>query len=158
MENASKALIMAGAVLLSLMIIGISVFIFRYLNDPVSKAVNKMTSEERTFFNTKFQRYEGERVPGLETKALVNICLQNSDLQVSANERARIPEVSITFKNNTKITLTRDEIKTFNSEEFTKRFQSILNKINNISVFSVLTELNAKNGIVSKIIIEELNN
>ncbi len=157
MENISKTLIMISAVLGALLIIGMSVLAFNILKDPVAKTVDSMNSEERIFFNTKFQRYEGDRVAGLEVKALANIALQNSTFQLSMEERARIPEMFITYNQGPDITFTRSDINgTNNPETYKNKFQDILNRIKNTSFFSVKTELNAKNGIVSKITIKEL--
>lgn len=159
MENASKALIIVGAVLVALLIIGASVFIFNsVVKDSVSRSVDDMTSEERIFFNSKFERYEGGRVSGLETKALVNISLQNATYQLSINEKPRIPEISIKFKDNSNYSLTRAEINSYTeASSFKNKIEPILNKINNTSFFAIDTELNSRNGIVSKITIEELN-
>lgn len=158
MENASRALIIAGSILLALMIIGASILVFNVVKEPVARSVDNMTSEERIFFNNKFQRYEGGRVSGMETKALVNISLQNANHQLSLYEKPRIPEVSIRYRNNSSLYLDRAEINSNNDAEFfTRKFQDILNRINNTSFFSIATELNARNGIVSKIIIEELD-
>ena len=158
MENASKALIIAGSLLLAIIIIGMSVFVFNLAKDPVSKSVDNMSSEERKFFNSKFQKYEAGRISGLETKALVNIAMQNANHQLSLNEKPRIPEISIQYKGTLVLSLNRSDISSIsNAEDFKSVFQNMLNKINNNSFFSIETELNAKDGIVKKITVKELN-
>lgn len=158
MENASKALIVLGSVLLALMIIGLSLFVFNIAKDPVAKSVDSMSSEEREFFNSKFQRYESGRVSGLETKSLVNITMQNANHQFNLNEKYRIPEIFISYRDKTNISLERAEINLItSSDSFKLKFQSMLNKISNTAFYSIKTELNAKNGIISKITVEEIN-
>lgn len=158
MENASKALIILGAILLALMIIGVSMFVFNLFKNPVARTVDSMSSEERNFFNSKFKRYESGRVSGLETKALVNISMQNASHQFNLNEKYRIPEISISYRDKTSIFLDRAEINSITDlDSFKVKFQNMLNKISNAAFYSIKMELNAKNGIVSNITIEEIN-
>lgn len=158
MENLSKVLVIVASVLAAILVVSVAVFVFNMAKDPVAQSVDGMTTEERNFFNTKFQRYEGGRVAGIETKALVNISMQNANYQLSLNEKYRIPEIYIKYKDNTKISLEREEINAVtDSEAFKNKFQRMLNKINNASFYSIDTELSARNGIVSMITIEEVN-
>lgn len=158
MENASKALIIAGALLIALLLIGAGIFIFNLAKNPVSKAADNMSSEERKFFNSKFQRYESGRVSGLETKAMVNIAMQNANNQLIVNEKYRIPEITIYYKGNITLSLSRANINSIsNSEGFKTVFQKMLNKINNTAFFSIKVLLSSENGIVDKIVVEELD-
>ena len=157
MENISKALIIAGAIMFAMLVIGMSVLAFNIVKNPVARAVDNMSTEERVFFNTKFQRYAGGRVAGIDVKALISISMQNSKLQFDQNEKGRIPEIF--FKGNGKtIDITRAKITSeTNSDNFASVFQEMLNNTKNPKFFSVVTELNARNGIVSKIMIDELS-
>lgn len=158
MENASKALVIAGSILLAVLVIGISVFVFNIAKDPVAKTVDNMTKDERKLFNSKFQKYESGRVAGIETKALINISMQNANHQLNLNENARIPEMKITYKDNTILTLTRDEIiKETDPEFFQEKFQIMLNKVKSTLFYNIEINLNAENGIVNEIRIEELS-
>lgn len=158
MENASKALIIIGSILVALMIVAASILIFNIAKNPISKTVDAMTTEERSFFNSKFKRYESGRVTGLETKAFVNIVMQNANYQLNLEEKYRIPEIYISYKDKTKISLERAEINSISDpDDFKSIFQKILNKVSNTAFYSIRTELNAKNGIVSKIFVEEIN-
>lgn len=163
MENISKVLVITASVLMALIIVGMSILIFNIVKNPVAKAVDNMSSEERTFFNSKFQRYEGGRVTGLETKALINVMLQNATLQVGDEEVGRIPESVVTYydrNTGSKIVLRIDRNlidNTNNPDVYRTEYQKVLNNIRNTQFYSVETELNARNGIVSLITIEELN-
>ena len=57
MENASKALIIAGAILLAILLISLGIMIFTQAQDTVSGS--GMTEAEVTAFNQKFTKYEG---------------------------------------------------------------------------------------------------
>jgi len=57
MENASKALIIAGAILLAILIISLGIMVYRQASDIVKN--NGMEEVEVNAFNTKFVRYVG---------------------------------------------------------------------------------------------------
>ena len=68
MENASKALIIAGAILLAILLISLGIMIFTQAQDTVSGS--GMSEAEVTAFNQKFTKYEGT-VKGSMVKSLV---------------------------------------------------------------------------------------
>jgi len=77
MENASKALIIAGAILLAILLISLGIMIFNQASSVVSGT--GMTDAEITTFNAKFQKYEGN-MKGSMVKSLINdIIAVNND-------------------------------------------------------------------------------
>ncbi len=77
MENASKALIIAGAILLAILLISLGIMIFNQASSVVSGT--GMTDAEITTFNAKFQKYEGS-IKGSMVKSLINdIIAVNND-------------------------------------------------------------------------------
>ena len=70
MENASKALIIAGAILLSIAIIGIGMSVYSGAEEAVKNA--NMSATEIQAFNSKFETYEGLRVSGSDVKSLID--------------------------------------------------------------------------------------
>ena len=78
MENASKALIIAGAILLAILLISLGIMIFGQAQDTVNNS--GMSQAEMQTFNNKFLKYEGEHKSGSEAKALINeVLASNSD-------------------------------------------------------------------------------
>ena len=69
MENASKALIIAGAILLAILLISLGIMIFNQAQDTVSGS--GMSQAEMQAFNNKFLKYEGT-IKGSQVKALIN--------------------------------------------------------------------------------------
>ena len=69
MENASKALIIAGAILLSIAIIGIGMYVFRMASSTINEA--NMSAQEIDAYNAEFQKYEGVQ-NGSMIKALLD--------------------------------------------------------------------------------------
>lgn len=68
MENASKALIIAGAILLSIAIIGIGMYIYTTAQQTIQSA--NMSQQEITAYNSTFVKYEGKQ-NGSNVKALL---------------------------------------------------------------------------------------
>lgn len=70
MENASKALIIAGAILLSILIIGLGMFIYQQAAGAM-EGVN-MNAQEVQAYNSQFIQYEGQR-NGSSVRALCDL-------------------------------------------------------------------------------------
>lgn len=64
MDNASKALIMAGAILISLALVGLGVYIFSMAKDLQGNATGKMQSAEISSTNSELESYAGKKVKG----------------------------------------------------------------------------------------------
>lgn len=71
MDNASKALIMAGAILIAVAIVGIGIYIFSSANSMTDDALNQIDALTVTSINSQLQQYEGE-IRGREVKQLIN--------------------------------------------------------------------------------------
>lgn len=76
MENASKALIIAGAILLSILIIGLGMAVFTSARNVLDKA--NLSSEEITTFNSKYEEYRGENVRGTGVRRLCELVSSNN--------------------------------------------------------------------------------
>ena len=86
MENASKALIIAGAILLSILIITLGILIFQQAQDTINSV--DMSDAEKTAFNNKFLPYEGENVRGSQVNALAQAVLTNNQSAKENGESA----------------------------------------------------------------------
>ena len=69
MDNASKALIMAGAILIAVAIVGIGIYIFSASNSLTNDAVDQIDTIAVQMFNNTFTQYAtgiqtGQKVPG----------------------------------------------------------------------------------------------
>lgn len=76
MENASKALIIAGAILLAILLISLGIIVYRQAAGVMDN--NAMDEVAVTTFNEKFQQYEGENVRGTQVNSLLNTVKQNN--------------------------------------------------------------------------------
>lgn len=70
MENASKALIIAGAILLSILIIGLGMYIYNQAAGAMTGA--NLDPQKIAAYNTQFEQYEGTQ-NGTQARALYNL-------------------------------------------------------------------------------------
>lgn len=75
MENASKALIIAGAILLSILIIGLGMTIYNSASSSMGNA--NLDAQEVQAHNSQFLSYEGKQ-KGPQVRALVNAIRANN--------------------------------------------------------------------------------
>ena len=76
MENASKALIIAGAILLAILLISLGIMVFNQANSLVGN--NAMTEVDITTHNQKFTNYEGKNVRGSTVRSMLQPILSNN--------------------------------------------------------------------------------
>ena len=57
MENATKALIIAGAVLISILLISVGIMVFNAANDPINQAQSSSEQQAVQMFNEAFTPY-----------------------------------------------------------------------------------------------------
>jgi hypothetical protein len=87
LENASKALIIAGAILLAILIIGLGVYIYRQAAGVIDTGT--MDQLVVSQFNAQFEPYLGNNVSGSNVKQLIKI--------INASNRAK-EDLPVTFK------------------------------------------------------------
>ena len=88
MENASKALIIAGAILLSILIIGLGMYIYTQAKGVIGN--NGLDSTKAQTYNQPFTQYEGTRT-GTDTRALVQeIINHNREYQDDPSQQIAI--------------------------------------------------------------------
>ena len=84
MENATKALLIAAAVLIAILIISLGLVVYNSSAETVKQA--NLSQQEVQAANEKYTRYNGEHKRGSEVNALLNTALSaNLDAQ-AANE------------------------------------------------------------------------
>ena len=83
MENASKALIIAGAILLAILLISLGIMIFNQAQDTVNNS--GMSQAEITAFNNKFLKYEGKGKKTSDIKMLANEVLVSNAEESNAS-------------------------------------------------------------------------
>ena len=92
MENASKAIIIAGAILLSILIIAIGMYIYNSSTNSIYSAADQISSQEKDSFNSQWTSYE-ESQPGSSVRNMISKLIANAD--VNAEEKTKLPDLFI---------------------------------------------------------------
>lgn len=71
MENASKALLIAGAILIAILLIGIGMLIFGNIGGFTYQAQQQTDAMQIEMFNRQFQQYAGKNVSGSNVRTLL---------------------------------------------------------------------------------------
>lgn len=95
MENASKALIISGAMLISILLISIGLILFNSAKGVVDQGTEATKIVERETFNSNFTKYCGDKVLGTNVKSLQNA--------VKSYNSANDPDVTLTLSGITTI-------------------------------------------------------
>lgn len=140
MENASKALIIAGAILLSILIISLGIVIFNQALGVINN--NTMNEAEIATFNQKFIQYEGTNVKGSQINALLNAVIQNNvTYQDDTSKQVKLKGENLTDKDNWQSTL-KSGICTMSSETG----RAMTGK-----TYEVVCTMNNKTGLVEEV-------
>lgn len=95
MENASKAILIAGGVLLMIMALSLAMFIFRNIGNSTSKYYEQLEQSDIDEFNQKFTKYEEkDDLTIQDVVSIVNLAKDN-------NQTGKMPvEVKVTLGEN----------------------------------------------------------
>lgn len=130
MENASKALIIAGAILLAILIIGLGVFIYNQASNSIGNTGMDQLAIQQ--FNRQFELYEGTQ-PGNQVKQLLKAVISNN----------------YTHSDDTSL-----QVKVNGIEIPTENYN--LNSIGDGKTYSITFDRNNKNGIIYNINLTEI--
>ena len=103
MENASKALLIAGAMLLLMLVLTFTMYMFKKIGGDTSDLYGQIEESEITEFNQQFLKFETRR--DSENKVINPLRIQDVvsiiNLVRDTNKRQRFPvEMKITFMRN----------------------------------------------------------
>lgn len=99
MENASKALIIAGAILISILLISIGIILVNSGRNITDTGAAQMTSQEIQTFNAQFTPYEGTR-RGSEIRGLWNAVQASNGVYAAAGHKVIIKPDTIPVNAN----------------------------------------------------------
>ena len=100
MENASKALIIAGAILIAIVLIAVGVLVVNNMNEPVEQGVAGMDDQAKQIFNRKFESYENDTQNANNVRALL------SAIRSSNTSETQINKVTVNFTDEADVTTT----------------------------------------------------
>ena len=82
MENATKALLIAAAVLIAIILISLGLAVVRHGQEAVQDA--DLSEAEATQFNSKFTMYEGSNVSTSRVNAMLNAVFAHNNQETAA--------------------------------------------------------------------------
>lgn len=88
MENASKALIIAGAILLSILLISLGLIVYNQAKNTIG-SVN-LDQQQKQAFNAKFENYQGYNLIGTKVNELFQLVLSSNAAESENNSNALI--------------------------------------------------------------------
>ena len=98
MENATKALIIAGAVLISILLISVGIMVFNASSDPINQAQNSSEQQAVQMFNEAFSQYLGTNITGQQAKSLISAVngsnAKNADHQIKLEGMTKVSQIS----------------------------------------------------------------
>lgn len=91
MENATKALLIAAAVLIAILIISLGVVVYQKASEAVNGA-GDLSEYEIEQFNAKFTKYQGSNVSGSEVNAMVQTVVNhnNAESRAQGNQYVKV--------------------------------------------------------------------
>jgi len=101
MENASKALIMAGTILISIMVISLGVYIINMFGEYTARQEQERANQQIAEFNAQFLKYEGRTdITAQDIVTVANLAEENNkfyefETEQSANENMYYIQVDI---------------------------------------------------------------
>ena len=95
MENASKALIMAGAILIAIMIVSLGIMIFSNMSNSAKNASN-LDEQVISNFNSRITPYVGKKINGSQVNALIQLVISINNSAINNGNLDRT--VSISYK------------------------------------------------------------
>ncbi len=98
MENATKALIIAGTVLISILLISVGIMVFNSASDPINQSQNSSEAQAIQMFNESFNQYLGDNKTGQQAKSVISAVIasngRNADHQVELTGIDKISGIS----------------------------------------------------------------
>ena len=97
MENASKALIIAGSVLIAILLISLGLIIFKSTSGVTGQTQDLGKTLAVQQFNSQFLKYCGDSVKGSQVRTLCDVIIAhnaNSDNKVSINDSYDTAQIS----------------------------------------------------------------
>ena len=146
MENASKALIIAGAILLSIAIIAIGMTVYNMASSAISGT--DLSSQEVTSYNSEWLAYEGT-ITGTNAKALCTAVISHNNSEDDDSYMIRVLEVSSD--------LSGEEVDDGETSDTTSsEITTVRNSLNSGSKYYISFNYTS-NGLIKEIGIRNLN-
>lgn len=156
MENASKALIMAGGILLAVLILGLLMYMWTSVGDYTTQAEEQKKKEQLVTFNKQYEAYQRQLLRGNDIASVINKIRDNN--RIYAGEADLQMTWQFILKRGIVGTLPAGTYQESNSSAY----NSVVNDDTDFKAFKNLyfrckaIEYSKKTGKVNKMVFEEL--
>lgn len=149
MENATKGLMIAGAILIAIVLIGIGVFLVSQAQGFTKQGGQQFTEMEKQTFNSPIEQYEGKR-NGSEVKNLLTK-LNTVNMQLTTDETYEQKGIGITLEDGTnKLDIAA---KAEYTNDVSKTVTTARAKINTGKTYTVVLDYDNSTGLISNVTI-----
>lgn len=124
MENASKALIMAGGVLIAIIIVSVIVLAFQRSGNVSADYSKSISREEISTFNANFTKYLDHDLTIHQVVTIYNFAKNNNTKQVNCDKTYTATDIKEELKqekNLKKETIYKIQISSYDSEGFVEK-------------------------------------
>lgn len=134
MENASKALLIAGGVLIAMIIASFGVYLYGVYHAHSEKMLAVMSEKEVNEFNTKFLNYEGRELTANELVSVLNL-VRDCNLTRNTNIELNLEIFNgATVEENSEFNNIKNlNINTSTENDFTEKCNAFINYFSKVS-------------------------
>lgn len=132
MENATKALLIAAAVLVAILIISLGLVVYNMAAEAVNNSAN-LSEYEIQAFNDKFKKYEGNNVSGTTVNAMINTVFNHNLAQEDAARKITVKDSAKTYVDANNTTTSPSKVDTG------KRYKVVATYDSNSKLITTLT-------------------
>jgi len=154
MENATKFLIIAGAILIAIVLISVGMMLVNGAQTTIDEGINQMSQQEKQIFNKQFIAYEGGSVPGSSVNALIDTVVASNNANSSVADKIVSITISsdITSADSDKLIIdSYDGTNTSLVQSFSKAASKLKNAINTGNKYTIEVDTSATTGLVNMI-------
>lgn len=152
MENASKALLIAGAILIVILLIGVGMMVYQGAMGTIGQGISSMNQQEKDAFNQQFTQYEGVNVKGSNVRAVISNISSNNQTNIGVPEKC--VGLDLSKANISGVTPNKWEPKTDASDEIMNQMSAARARVNSSAIFTVTCQYDSKTGLVNNVIVE----
>ena len=127
MENASKALLIAGSILIVILLIAVGMMVFGGAQSNIEGSIASMSSQEKEAFNNQYLMYNGKQ-KGSSVKSMINKVIANN-----SNEGTHVVNI--------------------NGENEATDLSGLLNEVTSTATYTI--EFGYTDGVISDITVKD---
>ena len=163
MENASKALLMAGGVLIAILVASLGVYFSRTMSDDIAEYYKKLEDNKRTEFNQQFLNFNDTSINIQDIVTIINLAKDSNkenDLEEMTSPTDPFHDnslyVKVKFDNAYNLgglsTEAYDKLEKLSNENTNQLIKNEMSK-NNMQYFNCKVYVNSNTGYVNYIVI-----